>query len=75
MRLAVAHDCPEGIVRMDFLQSAVDFLQATFVDFGISTIGGEQLPVMVILLLGAGLYLTHPDRFRPAAPSRATASV
>ena len=42
---------------MDWLQGVVDFLNDTFVNFGPS-IGGEQLPVMVILLLGTGLYLT-----------------
>jgi AGCS family alanine or glycine:cation symporter len=42
---------------MDWLQSVVDILNTTFVEFG-PTIGGERLPVMVILLLGTGLYLT-----------------
>ncbi len=42
---------------MDLLQSLVDFLNRYFVDIGIS-VGGENIPFTVILLLGAGLYLT-----------------
>jgi len=42
---------------MDLLQSVVGFLQAWFVDIG-PRVRGETLPVMVILLLGTGFYLT-----------------
>ncbi|MDZ7779137.1 MAG: sodium:alanine symporter family protein [Gemmatimonadota bacterium] len=42
---------------MDWLQSLVDFLNTYVIEIGIS-IGGENIPLMVILLLGAGLYLT-----------------
>jgi AGCS family alanine or glycine:cation symporter len=42
---------------MDLLQSIVDFMNTYFVEYGIS-VGGEQIPFMVILLLGTGLYLT-----------------
>ena len=42
---------------MEFLQSIIDFLNDWIVNAGI-TIQGEQLPWMVILLLGTGFYLT-----------------
>ena len=42
---------------MDILQSVIDFLSTYVVELGF-TIGGEQLPFMVILLLGTGVYLT-----------------
>lgn len=42
---------------MEFLQSVIDFLDDWIVNAGIN-IGGEQLPWMVILLLGTGVYLT-----------------
>ena len=42
---------------MDWLRSVVDFLNNYVVQIGIS-IGGEQVPFMVILLLGTGFYLT-----------------
>jgi len=42
---------------MDWLQSVVDFMTGTFVEVG-PTVGGERLPIMVILLLGTGFYLT-----------------
>lgn len=42
---------------MDALQSFIDFMNANVVELGI-TIGGEQLPFMVILLLGTGVFLT-----------------
>jgi AGCS family alanine or glycine:cation symporter len=42
---------------MQFVQSIVDFLNTYVVEFGF-TINGEQLPIMVILLLGTGIFLT-----------------
>jgi AGCS family alanine or glycine:cation symporter len=42
---------------MDGLQSLVDFLNTYVVELGIS-VGGENIPFMVILLLGTGFYLT-----------------
>jgi len=42
---------------VDWLRSVVDFLNNYVVQIGIS-IGGEQVPFMVILLLGTGFYLT-----------------
>ena len=42
---------------MDWLRSVVDFLNTYVVQIGVS-IGGEQVPFMVILLLGTGFYLT-----------------
>ncbi|MEQ8330218.1 MAG: sodium:alanine symporter family protein [Longimicrobiales bacterium] len=42
---------------MDLLQSFVDFMNVYVVEVGIA-VGGENIPFMVILLLGAGLYLT-----------------
>ena len=42
---------------MDFIQRITDFLNAFFVEAGIP-VGGEQVPFMVILLLGIGFYLT-----------------
>ena len=42
---------------MDFLQQVIDFLTRFFVTAGIS-VGGENIPFMVILLLGIGMYLT-----------------
>lgn len=42
---------------MDWLQSVVDFLDTYLVQLGIP-VAGENIPFMVILLLGAGLYLT-----------------
>lgn len=42
---------------MDFLQSVTDFLTTYVVEAGIP-IGGEQIPFMVIILLGIGTYLT-----------------
>ncbi len=42
---------------MEFLQQAIDFLTRIFVTAGIS-VGGENIPFMVILLLGIGMYLT-----------------
>jgi alanine or glycine:cation symporter, AGCS family len=42
---------------MDWLQSVVDFLNNYVVEVGPS-VGGERVPFMVILLLGAGFYLT-----------------
>ena len=42
---------------MDWLQPLVDFLRTYFVEFGVP-INGENVPFMVILLLGTGLYLT-----------------
>lgn len=42
---------------MEWLQGAVDFLNTYVIEIGIS-IGGENIPFMVILLLGAGFYLT-----------------
>jgi len=41
---------------MDWLQTVVDFL-STALDYGIP-VGGENVPFMVILLLGTGFYLT-----------------
>jgi alanine or glycine:cation symporter, AGCS family len=42
---------------VDWLRSVVDFLNTYVVQIGI-TVGGEQVPFMVILLLGTGFYLT-----------------
>ncbi|HSH74929.1 MAG TPA: amino acid carrier protein, partial [Longimicrobiales bacterium] len=42
---------------MDWLRSIVDFLNRYVVEVGIS-VGGENVPFMVILLLGTGFYLT-----------------
>ncbi len=42
---------------MEFIQSITDFLTRIFVTAGIS-VGGENIPFMVILLLGIGVYLT-----------------
>ena len=42
---------------MDWLRPVVDFLNTYVVNYGIS-IGGENVPFMVILLLGTGFYLT-----------------
>jgi AGCS family alanine or glycine:cation symporter len=42
---------------MDLLQSIIDFLNTYVVEYGIS-VGGENIPFMVILLLGTGFYLT-----------------
>ncbi len=42
---------------MTWLQSIVDFLNTYVIEIGIS-IGGENIPFMVILLLGTGFYLT-----------------
>ena len=42
---------------MDWLRSVVDFLNTYVVEIGIN-VGGEQIPFMVILLLGTGFYLT-----------------
>ncbi len=42
---------------MDFLQSFVDLMNTYVVELGIS-VGGENIPFMVILLLGVGFYLT-----------------
>ena len=42
---------------MTWLQSVVDFLNTWVIEIGIS-IGGENIPFMVILLLGTGVYLT-----------------
>ncbi|MXW16941.1 MAG: sodium:alanine symporter family protein, partial [Gemmatimonadetes bacterium] len=42
---------------MDFLQQIIDFLTRYFVTIGIP-VGGENIPLMVILLLGIGMYLT-----------------
>ena len=42
---------------MDFLQQVIDFLTRYFVTIGIP-VGGENIPLMVILLLGIGMYLT-----------------
>ena len=42
---------------MEFLQQVIDFLTRIFVTAGIS-VGGENIPFMVILLLGIGIYLT-----------------
>ena len=40
-----------------FLQPIVDFANDWVINIG-PTIGGEQIAIMVILLLGTGLYLT-----------------
>jgi AGCS family alanine or glycine:cation symporter len=42
---------------MDWLQSVVDFFNTYVVELGIS-VGGENVPFMVLLLLGTGFYLT-----------------
>lgn len=42
---------------MDLLQSVVDFLNTYVVENGIN-VGGENIPFMVILLLGTGVFLT-----------------
>ncbi len=42
---------------MEFIQRVTDFLTTNVVERGIS-IGGEQIPFMVIILLGIGTYLT-----------------
>jgi len=42
---------------MDFIQRVVDFLTTHVVEFGIP-VGGEDVPLMVIILLGIGTYLT-----------------
>ncbi|MGD8321397.1 MAG: sodium:alanine symporter family protein [Gemmatimonadota bacterium] len=42
---------------MDLLQQFVDFMTTNVVEKGIN-VGGENIPYMVILLLGTGLYLT-----------------
>ncbi|MEO1527803.1 MAG: sodium:alanine symporter family protein [Planctomycetota bacterium] len=42
---------------METLESIVDFLDANVVNFGIE-IGGEKLPLMVVLLLGTGVFLS-----------------
>ena len=42
---------------MDFLQSVTDFLTTYVVEIGIP-VGGQNVPFMVILLLGIGTYLT-----------------
>ena len=42
---------------MDFLQSIVDFLNTYVVEFGIP-VGEENVPFMVLLLIGTGLMLT-----------------
>ena len=42
---------------MDFLQQVIDFLTRIFVTAGIS-VGGENIPFMVIILLGIGMFLT-----------------
>jgi AGCS family alanine or glycine:cation symporter len=42
---------------MDWLQSVIDFFNTYVVEYGIS-VGGENVPFMVILLLGTGFYLT-----------------
>ncbi len=47
---------------MDFLQNVVDFLTTNVVEKGIN-VGGENIPYMVILLLGVGLYLTARTGF------------
>jgi len=47
---------------MDFLQNVVDFLTTNVVEKGIN-VGGENVPYMVILLLGVGLYLTARTGF------------
>lgn len=47
---------------MDWLQAVVDFLNTYIVENGIP-VGGENIPYMVILLLGTGLYLTWKTGF------------
>jgi len=47
---------------MDLLQNVVDFLTTNVVEKGIN-VGGENIPYMVILLLGVGLYLTARTGF------------
>ena len=42
---------------MDFLQKIIDFLTRYFVEIGIP-VGDENVPLMVIILLGIGTYLT-----------------
>lgn len=42
---------------MEFLQGIVDFLNTWVVNRGI-TLGDEEIPFMVIILLGVGIYLT-----------------
>lgn len=42
---------------MDFIQQVTDFLTRYVVTAGIS-VGGENIPFMVIILLGIGMYLT-----------------
>ena len=42
---------------MDFLQTVVNFLNTWVVELGIP-VGEEQIPIMVILLIGTGLLLT-----------------
>ena len=42
---------------MDWLQRVVDILNTYVINYGI-TVGGENIPFMVILLLGTGFYLT-----------------
>ena len=42
---------------MDFLQTLIYVLNTYVVELGF-TIGGEKLPLMVILLLGTGVFLT-----------------
>ena len=42
---------------MDFLQQVIDFLTTYVVEIGIP-VGGENIPFMVIILLGIGMYLT-----------------
>jgi len=47
---------------MDLLQNVVDFFNTYVVENGIN-VGGENIPYMVILLLGVGLYLTARTGF------------
>ncbi len=42
---------------MEWLQAAVNFLNTYVIEIGIS-VRGENIPFMVILLLGTGFYLT-----------------
>ncbi|MDE2753417.1 MAG: sodium:alanine symporter family protein [Gemmatimonadota bacterium] len=42
---------------MDFIQRITDFLTTYVVEIGIP-VGGENVPLMVIILLGIGMYLT-----------------
>ena len=42
---------------MDWIPAVVDFAEKWFINLGPS-VGGEQIPLMVILLLGTGFYLT-----------------